>query len=200
MVLDLVNYKGYFDGFRHNVSEPYVHFIGSQTVEEWLSENIPLLDCPDKEIEEVYYFRWWTYSRHIKATTDGFIVSEFHPAVPWAGKHNSIVCAVGHHIYEGRWIVHGKYIEEYIRFWYKKGGNLRSYSNWLGEAIWQYCIVKGDFSLALDLLGYFIADYLAWEKTNLHESGLFWSIDDRDGTEFSISGNGLRPTLNSYLL
>jgi hypothetical protein len=45
----------------------------------------------------------------------------------------------------------------------------------------------------------FITDYEEWEKTNLHECGLFWSIDDRDGGEYSISGNGLRPTINSYM-
>ncbi|NLG24933.1 MAG: hypothetical protein GX558_06230, partial [Clostridiales bacterium] len=30
------------------------------------------------------------------------------------------------------------------------------------------------------------------------QSGLYWSSDDRDASEFSISGSGLRPTLNCY--
>ena len=38
-----------------------------------------------------------------------------------------------------------------------------------------------------------------WETTNLKENGLFYQIDDRDGMEYSISGNGMRPTINSYM-
>jgi hypothetical protein len=44
-----------------------------------------------------------------------------------------------------------------------------------------------------------VENHLGWERDHRHESGLFWSDDDRDGGEFSISGTGLRPTLNSYL-
>jgi len=166
---------------------------------QWFEQNVPLFECPDQDMEEVYYFRWWVYYQHIKSTADGYLVTEFHPDVPWAGKHNAIVCAAGHHVREGRWLADKTYMEDYIRFWYQKGGPLRAYSNWLGTAVWQYCEVKGDFSLAVSLLDDFVKDYREWERTNLHESGLFWSGDDRDGMEFSISGNGLRPTLNSYM-
>ncbi|MCL1964563.1 MAG: hypothetical protein FWF69_05825 [Firmicutes bacterium] len=166
---------------------------------QWLTQNVPLFECPDKDIEEVYFFRWWVYSQHVKRTADGYIITEFHPNVPWAGKHNAIVCAAGHHIREGRWLADKTYMEDYIRFWYQKGGPIRAYSNWLGAAVWQYCAVKGDFNLAASLLDDFVMDYGEWERTNLHESGLFWSGDDRDGMEFSISGSGLRPTLNSYM-
>lgn len=199
MLLKFEGFKNYIEKFNRDDEETIVQYVDNDLAQVWLSENIPLFECPDKDIEEVYYFRWWVYRKHIKETVDGFLITEFLPNVPWAGKHNSIVCAAGHHIYEGRWILNGKYIEDYARFWYKKGGSLRSYSSWLGDAIWQYCTVKGDFSLALELLEDFIADYREWEKTNRHESGLFWSNDDRDGGEFSISGSGLRPTLNSYM-
>ncbi len=33
----------------------------------------------------------------------------------------------------------------------------------------------------------------------MRECGLFYQIDDRDGMEFSVSGNGYRPTINSYM-
>jgi hypothetical protein len=49
------------------------------------------------------------------------------------------------------------------------------------------------------MLPYFINDFKIWEKKSLHSSGLFWSSDNKDGGEYSISGNGFRPTLNSYL-
>lgn len=44
-----------------------------------------------------------------------------------------------------------------------------------------------------------VGNYRQWEENNLHKSGLFWSYDDRDGGEYSISGSGFRPTLNSFM-
>jgi len=43
-----------------------------------------------------------------------------------------------------------------------------------------------------------MANHAGWDTSNLHTSGLYWSNDDRDASEFSISGNGLGPTLNCY--
>ena len=81
-----------------------VQHIPNAAAWEFLKANIPLLDCPDKDIEEIYYFRWWTFRKAIKQTPDGFIITEFLPPVGWAGKHNSINCAAGHHLREGRWL------------------------------------------------------------------------------------------------
>ena len=44
-----------------------------------------------------------------------------------------------------------------------------------------------------------IANYKTWETTQQDPNGFFWSIDTRDAMEKSISGDGYRPTLNSYL-
>jgi len=166
---------------------------------EWLEENIPLFECPDKELEEIYYFRWWTFRKHLKRTPRGFIVTEFLPSVGWAGTYNSISCAAGHHIREGRWLRDPSYIEGTIRFWFAGEGSLRAYSNWVTDSTVRFCETLGDCSLACDLLPRMIENYQGWERDNLHESGLFWSEDDRDGGELSVSGSGLRPTLNSYL-
>lgn len=167
---------------------------------DWLAKNVPLFECPDSRFEEVYYHRWHTYAKHLKHTADGFIVTEFLPDVSWAGKHNSINAAAGHHFYEGRWLRHAEqYLDDYAVFWYRKGGSLRSYSSWLADAILAYATVIGDMTLPLELLPDMAQNYAAWEQSNRHESGLFWSCDDRDAMEFSISGSGLRPTLNSYM-
>ena len=199
VLLKTAAFKAYIDKFNNNDEELYVPYINNASAWDWLEANIPFFECPDKNIEETYYFRWWTYRKHIKNTPDGFVISEFLPNVPWAGTHNTINASAGHHIYEGRWLKDSRYLEDYIRFWYKKGGALRSYSSWLTDAVWQFCAVSGDLGLALELLPDFVSDYREREKTNLHPSGLFWSSDDRDAMEYSISGDGLRPTLNSYM-
>ena len=65
--------------------------------------GIPLFESSDKTIEEIYYFRWHTFCKHIKETENGYVITEFFPLVSWAGKYNTISCPAGYHIYEGRW-------------------------------------------------------------------------------------------------
>lgn len=200
MILNKEVYKDYIDRFNMNDEETVIQHIDNNSAWIWLNSNIPFFDCPDKTIEEIYYFRWWVYRKHIKSTPDGFVITEFHPLVNWAGKHNTINSASGHHLYEGRWLKNSReYLDDYILFWFRKGGNLRSYSTWLVDAIWNYCCVIGKFDIATNLLPDFVENYCAWETSNLHSSGLFRSTDDRDAMELSISGSGLRPTLNSYM-
>ena len=199
-VLNSNNYKKYIDKFNSDDEESVIQHIDNKSAWNWLETNIPFLDCPDKEIEKTYYFRWWVFRKHLKLTEDGIIISEFHPDVSWAGKYNSIVCAAGHHIYEGRWLRSSKdFIRDYAVFWFRKGGNLRAYSTWLVDAIWNYCKVTGDFKVCTELLDDFVDNYHAWETSNMDDTGLFWSNDDRDGMEYSISGPGLRLTINSYM-
>ena len=193
------------DGFRHYLEsfnrldrETVVNHIPNAAAWDWLVKNVPLLECPDKDLEEIYYFRWWTYRKHIKQTPDGFIITEFLPPVPWGGKHNSINCAAGHHFYEGRWLHDAHYLDDYAVFWFRKGGEPRKYSFWAADAIYARSLVLGDFRLPKELLPDLIANYEAWEKSHLDASGLYWQNDGNDGMEVSIGGSGRRATINSY--
>jgi hypothetical protein len=91
-----------------------------------MARNVPLFECPDKDIEEIYHFRWWTFRKHIKETPDGFVITEFLPKVNWSGKHNTISCPAGHHFREGRWIRDPEYLDDYAVFWFRKGGSSRA--------------------------------------------------------------------------
>ena len=164
----------------------------------WAAANAPLFECPDRELQEIYYFRWHVYRRHIRQTPDGYVITEFLPDVPWAGKYDSISCAAGHHFYEGRWITDPKYLDDYARFWFRRGGEPRRYSFWATDAIWARYLVNGDKRFIVDLLPDLVRNYKAWESDHLDASGLFWQIDDRDGMEYSVGGSGYRPTINSY--
>lgn len=204
--------KAYIDKFNANDFENYTPQIGNDKAYDFLSERIPFLHCPDKTIEEIYYFRFWTLRKHIKKLeNEKYVFSEFLEPVPWAGKYNTIVAAIGHHIDEARWLADGsKYIEDYALH-FLENNNLRvfQYSSWLVTALYEYCRIKGDFSFMLehfDLLEWY---YNGWEteKKQLTKDGLYWSIDNFDAMEFSISGHpeggsrqpGIRPTLNSYM-
>jgi len=113
IVLKADSFKHYVDAFNENDEELYDQHISNEKAWDFLRTNVPLFECPDKDIERTYYFRWWTYRKHIKHTPDGFVITEFLPKVPWAGKHNTISCPAGHHFYEGRWLHDSKYLDDY---------------------------------------------------------------------------------------
>lgn len=161
--------------------------------------GIPLLDISEKSIQEIYYFRWHTYFCHVKNTSDGYVVTEFLPSVPWAGKHNTINCPAGHHLYEGRWIHNREYMNDYSKFWFTEGAEPRKYSFWAADSVLAVCKVSGDFTLARELYEKLKENYSAWENEKLLENGLFYQVDDRDGMEFSAGGSGCRSTINSYM-
>jgi hypothetical protein len=166
----------------------------------WAGRSVPLFDCPDAEIVTTYYFRWWTYAKHIKQTPLGAIVTEFLPPVPWAGWENSIVAAAGHHIYEGRWLRGSRsFLPDYIRFWFSPQADSLRYRTWLADAVAAYASVTGDRETAAAILPQLAARHLRVKELAAHPSGLYWSDDDGDGMEHSLSGNGLRPTINAYL-
>lgn len=91
--------ESYVNQFNREDNELYKQDIPNCGASDFLRKNIPFFECPDKELEKTYYFRWWTYRKHIKKTPDGFVITEFLPDVPWVGKYNTISCAANHHFY-----------------------------------------------------------------------------------------------------
>ena len=205
--------KSYVDSFNKSDNELYKQHIPNNKALEFLSENIPLIDIPNKEIEETYYFRWWTFRKHIKSTEDGFVITEFLPNVSWSKKHNTINCPAGHHIYEGRWLKESKYISEYIDFWLNKSGDgIRQYSFWVADATLAFHNIHRNDSIMSKQLKPLINNYNEWEKIRKEKDKiLFFQYDDRDGMELTASGRKLnngteifgiqsvRPTINSYM-
>ena len=200
--------KNYIDKFNRDDNEYYKQDIDNANSMEWLKENIPVIDIPDKTIEEIYYFRWWVFRKHIRNTEDGYVITEFLPPVPWAGKHNTIVAAAGHHVSEAKWLKCGeKVTKDYLKFWFDEKSNTYLYSSWIIYSAYELCKHTGDFSFGIENLDLFINYYEKMEAEHKTECGLFWSIDNNDGMEFSISGvseemekqEGIRPTLNSYM-
>ena len=101
MVLRADSFKHYMAVFNTGIRQLYPQAIPNAEAWSFLAGNVPLFECPDPDLERTYYFRWWTYRKHIRATPTGFVITEFLPPVPWAGKYNTIDCAAGHHLYKG---------------------------------------------------------------------------------------------------
>jgi hypothetical protein len=203
------------EAFAHHIErfnamedENVTNFISNAQSWPWLRKNIPLFECPDSEVEEIYYFRWWSFRKHIKQTPTGFVLTEFLTPVRHAGIYNTINCATGFHLAEGRWLRDDCYLNDYTRFWLR--GNhgkppplAHKYSSWLAAAAYDRYLVNGDRKSAVRLLDDLVTDYRAWESDHQLPNGLFWQYDVRDGMEESISGSrtnkNARPTINSYM-
>jgi hypothetical protein len=208
LVLDAEMFKHHVDFFNIMEPENIVNHISNENSWEWMKKNIPFFECPDKSFEQIYYFRWWTFRKHLKRTPDGFVFTEFLDKVGHSGKYNTISCALGHHICEGTWLHDNRYIDEYARFWYvghdgRLQPHFHKYSNWATWALYRRFLVNQDEGFLVRLLDAFIRDYKAWEAEKGLDNGLFWQYDVRDGMEESISGSrsikNARPPLNSYM-
>jgi hypothetical protein len=188
--------------------ETIVNHIPSSNSWAWLQKNIPLFECPDRDVEEIYYFRWWSFRKHIKHTPKGYVITEFLPPVSHAGEFNTISCATSLHLAEGRWLRDDRYLNDYTKFWLrgdrgKPQPHFHKFSSWFAAATWDRYLVNTDKKFLVKLLPDLVADYRVWETERHLTNGLFWQYDVRDGMEESISGSrtakNIRPTINSYM-
>jgi hypothetical protein len=201
------DFRHFVDYFNAMEDENIVQAIPNAQAWDWMKKNVPLFECPQKNFEEMYYYRWWMLRKHIKETPVGYVMTEFLINRSYADKYNMIACAIGHHVYESRWLHNKAYLNQYIRAWYR--GNegqpmrqLRKFSSWTADALFNKYKVDGDREYLLDMTSDLEADFTAWDD-HLLPSGLYWQEDVRDGMEESISGGRkkqyARPTINSYM-
>ena len=99
----------------------------------------------------------------------------------------------------GRWLRDTRILDDYGRYWFRKGGSPRQYSFWAADAVYAQFLVTGSRSPAVGLLPDLVENYEAWEKSRRDANGLFWQKDVLDGMEVSIGGDGYRATINSIL-
>ncbi|MFD2101535.1 MGH1-like glycoside hydrolase domain-containing protein [Flagellimonas iocasae] len=210
--LDFEDYTHYFEDFNKDDNELYKQYVDNDSVIPFLEANIPLLEIPDSAIQKTYYFRWWTFRKHIKETPRGFVITEFLPDVPWAGKYNTINCPAAYHIYEGRWLKNNEFVKDYIDYWLTEAENTRRYSFWVANASLAFSKVNKDETYMEKHLPHLVENYKGWEEERRDApERLFWQDDNLDGMEFSSGGRVIdkgvdvwstlaaRPTINSYM-
>jgi len=208
LVLKQSSFKHYVDHFNTMEEENIKQAIPNDSAWWWMKQNIPLFECPQKNFEEMFYYRWWTLRKHIKKTEQGFVFTEFLVQRSYADKYNLISSALGHHIYESRWLHDKKYMDDNLHIWYR-GNNgkplnkLRFYSGWNADAVYRRYLVNGDKNFLVDLLPDLEQDYAGWEQEKKSPDGLFWQYDVRDAMEETISGGrkekNPRPSINGYM-
>jgi len=208
-ILDPARFEHYVADFNRTFPQEVTNYIPDDHAWEFLRSNIPFFTCPDASLEQLYYYRWWAWRKHIKQTPLGFLVTEFLKPVKHAAEYNALSCALGHHIAEGRWLRDPQFIDGDIHFWLRTGdnggirNNLHQFSGWVAAALHDRWLADGRTDFLASYLDALQADYAAWEKERLTDSGLFWQRDVSDGMESSISGGrkvkNVRPSINSYM-
>jgi hypothetical protein len=207
-ILKPASFKHYIDYFNKMEDENIKQAIPNDSAWSWMQKNIPLFECPQQNFEEIFYYRWWTLRKHIKKTDQGFVFTEFLVQRSYADKYNLISSALGHHIYESRWLHDKKYMDDNIRIWYR-GNNgkplsrLRFYSGWNMDAIYNRYLVNRDHGFVKNIFPDLESDYASWESERRLGNGLFWQYDVRDAMEETISGGrrekNPRPSINAYM-
>jgi len=93
---------------------------------QWFKDNIPFVEVPDKNIEDVYYYRWASHKRHLRYLYPGigYSITEFVLDVNWQNKFATLNDASGHHIYESRWLRNQRYVKVCANIFLSKIGFL----------------------------------------------------------------------------
>ncbi len=187
-------------------------YFGSNA--QWYLSNIPFFNCSDKKIQDVYYYRWKLFKAHIRDVGQpGFVITEFLDKVSWDKEpYSSLNDATAFHIYEGRWLKDRKYINGYINYMYRGGGNDRHFSEGIADAAYAYYLVNSDSSFVESQLDVMQHVYNLWLDHYDLSKCLYYIEPLLDATEYTISsidasggkdgftgGDAFRPTINSYM-
>lgn len=219
--------KNYVNTFNANDEETVVQSVPNEKAYEYLRENAPRLECPDKTIEETFAFRTWTIRKHLRTTDEGYMMTEFLPKVSWAGRHNTINAALTHHLNEYRWFKNADILKDYALFFLKnKDGGAYNYFTPALTAIRDFLEQTGNGDILRENPELAEEYFKGWEERHLTDGGLYKSLDNYDAMEWSISGStpvergeeyfnewiktcknnafggaidGFRPTLNAYM-
>src|ERR1044072_4523890 len=181
---------------------------------QWYLDNIPFFECSDKQIEQVYYYRWKLYKAHIRNVGDNsYVITEFINHVPWDREpYCTINAASMHHIYEGRWLRDRRYMDGYIDYLYQGGGNNRRYSESVADAAYARYLVDAESAFIVKQLDSMQQMYQEWGDHYDSAKGLYYIPAMPDATEYTIAsidasggkdgfddGEAYRPTINSYM-
>ena len=91
-------------------------------------------------------------------------MTEFLVNRSYADKYNLIACAIGHHIYESRWLRNPEYLNQIIHTWYRgnEGGpmaKMTKFSSWNADAVLGRYMVDGNKEFLLDMVKDLEAEY-----------------------------------------
>ena len=203
-VLRPAAFAHHIEYFNTMENENVINLVPNAQSWEWLQAQVPFFECSQPEVEQIYWYRWWSLRKHLRKAESGhFVFTEF------LTRADPVSSGLGHHLMEMRWLRDQAPIDSYVEYWLRRGEQgrpqtrLRFYSSWLQDALYQRWMVTRDTAVLTGLLDDLVSDYDVWEKSKQRPDGLYWQYDVRDAMEESISGSrtkkNIRPTINSYM-
>jgi hypothetical protein len=182
------------------------------TDQSWYEANIPFLDVPDQQLQNVYYYRWSTWKEHLNylGPADGYTSSEFLPDVSYSAPGGAIDAAAGHVIHDGRWVRDQTYLNDYERYWMTGPGSTYShaYTFWAASSYYDRYLVNGDATSLTDLMQPLINQWNGWANQFDPSLGLYWTTPPADAMEYDAAsyessdhfggGAGFRSSINAY--
>lgn len=111
--------------------------------DQWFEENVPPLHIDRKDIQKVYYYRWFVVYR---ALHDPRKVIPHHPyphscfyESPMGGWFGCVIgLSVPIQLQETKWLRNGEYGYHHIQNWAERIGNYQGYLQYTPVAIWDY--------------------------------------------------------------
>ena len=179
----------------------------------WYRDRIPFFETSDKDITDVYYYRWNIFRAHQRDLgANGFISTEFLGDVGWQTKPwASLNDATVFHLLEGRWCRDRRFKEDYATFMFSSNSNTRQFSESMAASVYKGYLVDGVAADATARLDAMKSVYNAWQDAFDTSKGLYYVEPLRDATEYTISsidatngqdgftgGNAFRPSINAY--
>ena len=189
--------------------------LGSDYAWATSAGGMPLFEASDVNLTRAYAFRFRVLKSHIHNNTGTddpglqFVITEFSPAVPWAGRANTIPCAAGHHLTDARWLRAPAVAESYSRWWVSGLQGIRpNYYSWWATAVRRRLQVEGAAALPriAALLSNMSANLAAFANGTHPPGSAFsrahdclWNVPGNEGQERTISGPGCRPLVNALM-
>jgi hypothetical protein len=179
--------------------------------------SLPLFESSDTALTTAYYFRARVLRSHMHETgvpSLPYVITEFAPTVPWAGRSNAIPCAAGHHLAEGRWLrgPGASVVDSYSLWWSSNLPGIKSnYYSFYAFALLRRLAVAGapaNLPLVASLLpnaSALVAAFMTGELPGGGASagggpnGCVWNSPGNEGQENSLSGPGCRPLVQALL-
>ncbi|MFS4454962.1 MGH1-like glycoside hydrolase domain-containing protein [Maribacter sp. 2304DJ31-5] len=183
----------------------------------FLQENIPMFLSSNEDFTEVYNYRWWMISKHLRpwkdpsTNKDIWVITEFFGWPGHASISGAIPCPAGHQFYDVRWLKDPTYLRSYAEFYlsgYASKNNQREnpafhshisrpeshhFSSWMVDATEAFLKVHPNKTWRNKMLPYMEAHQKVWDsKFMVNEygsktDGLYKVLDLYDGMEFTIS-------------
>ena len=190
--------------------------LNASNNEAFLQDNIPLFLASNEDFTEVYNYRWWMISKHLKAYhapddgQDYWVFTEFFGLKGWASRSGAIVCPAGHQFYDTRWLRDPQYLQSYAEYYLGGSGfkmNQREnrnfltyishpeshhYSSWMVDGTEAFLKVHPNDSWRDQMLPHLESHQEVWDSIftvkakGAKTDGMYKFLDLYDGMEFSI--------------